>query len=345
MYLVNIIIPCRGHGTLLEKLIKKIFKQSKKNFVITIISESNIKIKNSKIKIFRVKNKTNMSLKRNIGVKKIRSKYIFFIDSDAYPEKSNLLEKAINILKKNQFITMCGGPDLVPKKEKKLIVPYLLKSYFMSGLRTYLKEKKDDGFVKQLTSCSMFMRRDDYIELNGMNEKYYSGEDADLCNKIINKNLKIYYSQDLAVYHQPRDFKNYIIQRIDRSHEAAKATKIFIKNFFINKKKNYTIKTFRYEFLINSLLPLLWIILITILIYFKKNIILILALLLPILLILLETLRIVGLKKIFFKVSAALSAVILIQVLANCYFLFFKDSFLKNNYFNLNDTGIKKINV
>jgi GT2 family glycosyltransferase len=341
---MNIVIPCRKYGPLLKKAINEILKQNEKNFVISIISESKINIKNSKIKIFKVRNKLNMSAKRNAAVRKINSKYIFFMDSDAFPQSKDLLKKAINILEKNKSIIMCGGPDIVPKKiEKEAIVPYLLKPYFISGLRTYLKEKKGYKYVKQLTSCNMFMRRKDYIKLNGMNEKYYTGEDADLCNKIINKNLNIYYSQDLAVYHQPRNFKNFIIQRIDRSHEAAKATKIFIKSLIMKKGNKYTVKTFRYEFLINFFLPLLWTVLIIFFLFLKKNILLLALILIPITILFFETLRVTGLKKNFSKVLLGLSSAILVQVIMNFYFFFFKDSFLKNNYFNVNDSEISNI--
>ena len=41
-----------------------------------------------------------MSTKRNYAAKKIKSKYLAFLDSDAYPADVNWLKKGIAILKK-----------------------------------------------------------------------------------------------------------------------------------------------------------------------------------------------------------------------------------------------------
>jgi hypothetical protein len=111
----------------------------------------------------------------------------------------------------------------------------------------------------------------------------------------------------------------------------------------MKKGNKYTVKTFRYEFLINFFLPLLWTVLIIFFLFLKKNILLLALILIPITILFFETLRVTGLKKNFSKVLLGLSSAILVQVIMNFYFFFFKDSFLKNNYFNVNDSEISNI--
>ena len=83
---VNIIIPAIRLNNELLKCLKEINKINYSNFFVTIVLDHQIKNKLPKLK-YKVNKlivgKINMSKKRNMAVRKFKSKYIAFIDSDA----------------------------------------------------------------------------------------------------------------------------------------------------------------------------------------------------------------------------------------------------------------------
>ena len=108
---VDIILPSYNSYKYVETTIKSIIKQSFKNWRLIIVdSSSNIKTlkvlkkfkKNKKIKIFSFKKKLTAAQSRNLALKKIKAKYVAFIDSDDVwmPEK---LEKQINFMEINNY--------------------------------------------------------------------------------------------------------------------------------------------------------------------------------------------------------------------------------------------------
>ena len=88
------------------------------NFFVTVVLDfhKNKLISKYKYKIkVIVTGKKNMSLKRNLAVKKNKSKYIAFLDCDAYPSRGWLKigEKYL----KEKKADIVGGPSLpFPKK-------------------------------------------------------------------------------------------------------------------------------------------------------------------------------------------------------------------------------------
>ena len=50
-------------------------------------------------------------------------------------------------------------------------------------------------YVNELSSSNLFMKRNKYLELGGMDENLYTGEDTDLYNRIIAKEKSYYIRQ------------------------------------------------------------------------------------------------------------------------------------------------------
>ena len=344
---INIIIPARKISEILISNINILKKQNFDNFLVTIVVDKknyNKKLNFGRyINIISLNGSKNMSIKRNYAAKKIKSKYLVFLDSDAYPESKNWLKngvKYLNKYKKNGVI-ISGGPDLSPKIEQKenALSGILDKSFLISGFRNYRKNKQNSKFVKQLASCNMFIRRSDYLLLGGMDESMFTGEDADLCNRVITKGKKIFYHPSISVFHYNRAFKPYLIQRIDRAHESAKATKqLFSHIFFKNISASYNKKNFRYEFLINPLLAIYLLGCVLNLFLFKINFFVIFfPIILYLSIVLIESIRITPKPIFIVNVFFRLNTTVLLQSFFNLYFLIFKDNFLKKKYFNKND--------
>lgn len=330
---INIIIPARKISNILIETINLLGNQSLKNFTVTIVLDkknytSGLKFKKN-IKLIYLPGNKNMSTKRNYAAKKIKSKYLAFLDSDAYPADVNWLKKGIGILKKNEKndVVISGGPDLSPKKESldKKLTGILDKSFLISGLRNYRKNKEKRKFVKQLASCNMFIKRSDYFFFGGMKQHLYTGEDADFCNRVINKNKKIFYDPSIVVFHLNRSFKPYLIQRIDRAHKSAKATKQFFINLFSNKQiGSYNLRSFRYEFFINPTLAIyLLIYILNILIFKFDKLIISIPIIFFFIVILFESFRINKELNLILNVFIKLFLTVILQSIANLYFLFF----------------------
>tara|TARA_B100001971_G_scaffold71881_1_gene66258 strand:+ start:427 stop:1434 length:1008 start_codon:yes stop_codon:yes gene_type:complete len=215
---VNIIIPAIELGDELLNCLKEISKINYSNFFVTIVLDQNVKSKLPKFeyKINKmVVGKINMSKKRNLAAKKFKSKYIAFIDSDAYPNK-NWLKKGIKYLKQKKG-DVVGGPGLpFPNQNYSEKICYLSKrSYFVSGYLSFRKYKSKKRICDWLESCNLIMEKKFFLKYGGMDDKRYTGEDKEFFEraKIKNPDLKVFYSPDLFIHHRERRYFGFLLQR------------------------------------------------------------------------------------------------------------------------------------
>jgi len=215
---VNIIIPAIKLDSELLKCLSEINKINYSNFYVTIVLDHNNekKLPKFKYKINKlIVGKINMSQKRNIAAKKFKSKYIAFIDSDAYPNKK-WLKLGINYLKKN-LGNVVGGPSLpFPKQNYSETICYFSKrSHFVTGYLNFRKYKAKKRLCDWLESCNLIMEKKFFLKYGGMDIKRYTGEDKEFFERVRsqNSNLKVFYSPDLFIYHRERRFVGFLLQR------------------------------------------------------------------------------------------------------------------------------------
>ncbi len=215
---VNIIIPAIKIDDELLKCLNEINKINYSNFFVTIVLDHNEEnwLPKLKYKIHKlIVGKINMSKKRNMAAKKFKSKYIAFIDSDAYPNK-NWLKLATKYLKQNKG-EIVGGPSL-PFSDQNYSekICYLSKrSLFVTGYLNFRKYKAKSRLCDWLESCNLIMEKKTFLKYKGMDENRYTGEDKEFFERARkkNSNLKVYYSPDLYVYHRERRFFGFLLQR------------------------------------------------------------------------------------------------------------------------------------
>ena len=215
---VNIIIPAITINLELLKCLKEINKIRYSNFFVTIVlnHDSKIKIPRFKYKINKlIAGKINMSKKRNDAVKKFKSKYIAFIDSDAYPNP-NWLKYGINYLIKKKA-DVVGGPGIpFPKQNYAEKISYLSKrSYFVTGYLNFRKYKAKQRYCDWLEACNLIMERKFFLKYGGMDNKRYTGEDSEFFQRMKKKfpDLKVFYSPDLFIHHKERRMFGFFLQR------------------------------------------------------------------------------------------------------------------------------------
>ena len=107
---IDIILPNFNSSRFITKTINSILRQSYKNWQLIIIDDCSDKetknllkkISKKKIKVFFLKKNRGAGFCRNLAIKKSKSPYIAFIDSDDTWEKDKL-KKQIDYMKKIIF--------------------------------------------------------------------------------------------------------------------------------------------------------------------------------------------------------------------------------------------------
>ena len=234
---INIVIPSITTDYRLLRCLKGIAKSSYKRFFVTLVLENKEGVKNLKKFRFRIntivnQKLINMSEKRNVGVKKYKSKYVAFIDSDAYPSK-NWLKNALKNF--NKGFKIVGGPN-IPFKNQNYLQKFLtiVRDLFVTAHYNFLKYKSQNRLCDWLDSSNFIIDRNLYKSVNGMDKKLYIGEDHDLFYRINKKfrNIKILFSKNTYVNHEDREIHLYFLQRFVYGLNVFTAKNSFIKRFF-----------------------------------------------------------------------------------------------------------------
>ena len=129
---IDIILPNYNSSKFLKQTLKSVLAQTYKNWRLIIIDDcSDYKtidilkkyIKDQRIKIFWLKKNKGAGFCRNYAIKKTKSPYIAFIDSDDIWKKTKL-EKQINFMTKNNYSFTYTYYETFGEK-KKIIFPPL----------------------------------------------------------------------------------------------------------------------------------------------------------------------------------------------------------------------------
>lgn len=202
--LVSIIIPSRNIDYLLELCISKIRELYKHVQVILVLDEINKEIKDNNIKILKSDN-PNMSAKRNLGVKNTDTKYIAFIDSDAYPNVC-WLENGINFLEKNENYFATTGCQLSPPDDN--FEQQCLRSIRYNQLFTHKEWCVINDTETEEQDCSIFttanviIKKESYDKLGGMNENIFLAEDNEFANRSRKSGLKTRFIPTSSIFHR-----------------------------------------------------------------------------------------------------------------------------------------------
>ena len=133
---IDIILPNYNSSKYLKQTINSVITQTYQNWQLIIIDDCSDKKtlnllkkfdKHRKIKIYYQKKNNGAGFCRNLGMKKSKSPYIAFIDSDDIWDK-NKLEKQINFMKKNHYSFSYTYYETFGEK-KKIIKPPLSFNY------------------------------------------------------------------------------------------------------------------------------------------------------------------------------------------------------------------------
>ena len=200
---VSIIIPCKRIDELTKKCISECLKLDYDNFEILVLPDykNKEKFKSKKLRIIETGDK-KPAFKRNFGMLNAKGKYYAFIDSDAYPRR-DWLKNAVKYFE-DEKIGLVGGSNLTPLDANiaEKISGYVLSNFFVSGRASIRYKIARNRCTKELPSCNYIVRAE-------LSPKYIDGfltaEDSKFCFDISDKRYKIFYANDVVVFHHRRD--------------------------------------------------------------------------------------------------------------------------------------------
>ncbi len=204
----SIIIPVKEFNEYLKESVPIMLNLDYKKFEIIILPDEDkeipIYLKNEKIKIIET-GKASPAIKRDIGAKKASGKYVAFIDDDAYPKKDWLAvaEKLFN----GKKVAALGGPGITPESDKLTAKAsgLVFETTFGCGGYSYrYKPARKSFYVEDFPSVNLIIEKKAFLDVGGFASKFWPGEDTKLCLALINKGYKIWYSNELIVYHHRR---------------------------------------------------------------------------------------------------------------------------------------------
>ena len=209
----TVIIPCVSFNDA-KFCIKNIRKYYKKIKIIISLNRVNKKInKDKNLKIIISKNKS-IGKKRNIAVDACKSRYLAFIDSDAYPGK-NWIESTFKFLKKKNIVII-GGPHIDPPNQTyfQMIIGLVKKSFLITMLPNFQKQNKEKAqHVSFLPSANWILSRKFFNSLKQMDDKMLRNEDWDFVYKMRKTKYKLFYSPNTLVYHDNNTIFHFIKKR------------------------------------------------------------------------------------------------------------------------------------
>lgn len=253
--IVDIIMPVYNAENYIEENLKKLEKQTLKNFRVIIIDDcssdsTELKIKkfmeNTKLNILFLKNNRNCGEgeTRNRGLEYIQAKYILFLDCDDYLE-----EKALEILVQN--IEMSQS-DVVASGYSRVTKNGNIKEKYLFTEKEY-REKEE--FIPKIISKEIVLGigntliKSDIIKKNNLKFKAYKyGADSNFIRelalylktvKIIKDVLFFYVINEFSVMNSKFSLKRFEgLEAIEDSIVIYQKNNIFIKDIY-EKKFNF----------------------------------------------------------------------------------------------------------
>lgn len=237
----SIVLPCYNSAKFIDRCIDSIKKQTFKNYEVIIIDNSSAdgtyekirEIKDSRFRIYTIKNNGILAKSRNLGIKKSKSNWIAFLDSDDW-WKCNKLEYCYKKINKNvDFIYH----DLILKSEtfklfyKKKINSRILKKPILLDLLT-------NG--NAIANSSVVVRRKLLNKIGGISECKFLPAAEDY-----NTWLRISQITENFLY-LPKSLGFYFLQENSMSSKNMSVPgKYAVREFFqiLNKKEKMFVKS------------------------------------------------------------------------------------------------------
>jgi GT2 family glycosyltransferase len=208
----SILIPVKELNSYIKESIPIILNMKYEDYEIIILPNELPKkipdyLNNRKIRIIET-GKVSPAIKRDIGANKSNAEYLAFIDDDAYPEKGwlSVAEEILKQKKRDNVMAVCG-PAITPKSDSTVQKSsgLFFETLFGGGGMSYrYKPAKKSFYVDDFPSVNLIVSKDAFLKTGGFKSEFWPGEDTKFCLDFIKRGYKIWYSNELIIYHHRR---------------------------------------------------------------------------------------------------------------------------------------------
>jgi GT2 family glycosyltransferase len=196
---ITIIIVTFKSEDIIEECLNNLGKQNK---IIIIENSSNKQLRYKIKKLYKnvnfIINKTNLGISKswNIGIKKTKTKYALIMNPDSFPEKNCIKELYLTAeKKKNSSIIFPLNTD----KKGRISDEF---GIFTSNGMNKCKIKNGLNKIDWCNGNLMLLNKDSLNEIGLFDEKFFfSGEETDLCKRIIDNNKENYLNSKAKNIH------------------------------------------------------------------------------------------------------------------------------------------------
>jgi len=148
----------------------------------------------------------SFSISNNQGVKIAKGSFLLFLNNDTIVTKG-WLSKMMNVFSEEKAVGIIGAKLIFPGTG---LIQHAGIFELNSGMPDHLYFKKPADYllanqrkaVFGVTGACLLISKSLFEEIGGFDENYINGfEDIDLCNKVRQKGMNIYYEPKAVVYH------------------------------------------------------------------------------------------------------------------------------------------------
>ncbi|MBW2962879.1 glycosyltransferase family 2 protein [Mesonia aestuariivivens] len=194
--------------------------------------------------VILIENRVNYGFSKgnNIGINKARGKYICLLNPDTLVGEETFKNFISFAQTKSDFGAIGpklidGGGNFLPESKRNLPTPKVALKKILNLEKDYYSDLRETevGKVEILVGAFMFMQKDRFEEIGGLDEDYFMyGEDIDLSYKFLKKGYQNYYLGTENVIHYKGESTVKDKKYRDRFYGAME---IFYKKHF--KKNNF----------------------------------------------------------------------------------------------------------
>ncbi len=251
----SVVITNYNHEKYIGKCISSVLSQTFKNFELIIIenssSDNSLKIiksfKDRRIKIFKIKNGGIIAKSRNLGIKKSKSRWIAFLDSDDFWYKKKLETVRRKILEDKNNHVYTNNEKYKFEKTKKFQISRLNEK-FNSDKKNFFRELILNGNKLSLSATVVdrnFLKKNNIFFRE--KRKYVTAEDYDFWLNLAKNGARFNFIKEiLGVYLiHATNLSSNINLHINNTLSVCKDHIYSQNNLFLNKDKIYKIVKFR----------------------------------------------------------------------------------------------------
>ena len=240
---ITVIVPFYNSGKTIYSCIKSVLDQTYKNLEILCVDDGSVdnsfniikKFRDPRVKIIQKMHSGMPARNVNDIVKFAKGKYLSFLDSDDYWEKTKL-QSQINLLKNTSYIAVTSNGYFVRNKK---FYPYVVKKIRKISLSSFY-------FDNYVLFQSLILEKKLFLKVGGFSESVNirSFYDLDLCLKIclykhdigfVNKKL-VYYLDNPSISnrrHSPSNLKKFLFIANSLTIWAIKKKLLFKTIYFL----------------------------------------------------------------------------------------------------------------